>query len=294
MIGQKSLKTSFDAARPDADDPMGSSFATTLAKGLAVLEAFDAAATSLGNTELATRTGLTRPTVARLSHTLAELGYLRYDAGRAKYRLGARSLRVAHPLLASLKFRQLARPLMRELAESVRGTVSIGLLDGTALVYVETSRVVDVGPHMPDIGMSVPLIRATAGRALAAMLSSAERLALEAEIERQMPDAWAIYRDNYRSSLQECAQQGFCLSYGDWVPTIHAVGAPLFRSSDTADCFAINCGIPAFQLQAGQLENEIGPRVKALAASIRMMAGEAEPAVGPAPLLHAPQKKGRR
>src|SRR5512140_1636439 len=82
-----------------ADD---AAFATTLAKGLVVLEAFRAGTTLLGNMELSTLTGIPRPTVARLTHTLAELGYLRYDAGRAKYRVGARALRMVHPLLADM------------------------------------------------------------------------------------------------------------------------------------------------------------------------------------------------
>src|SRR5579871_1512045 len=115
-------------------------FATTLAKGLVVLEAFDARATALGNSELSARTGIPRPTVARLTHTLAELGYLRYDESLAKYRLGARPLRIMRPLLAGMAFRQAARPLMQELAESVRGTVSIGPLDGNDAIYAETAR----------------------------------------------------------------------------------------------------------------------------------------------------------
>ena len=62
-----------------AESAGDAAFATTLAKGLVVLEAFKAATPLLGNMELSTRTGIPRPTVARLTHTLAELGYLRYD-----------------------------------------------------------------------------------------------------------------------------------------------------------------------------------------------------------------------
>jgi DNA-binding IclR family transcriptional regulator len=287
---RKSTTTAPSSAEADLADGLGgSSLATTLAKGLAVLEAFDPDATSLGNTELAARTGLTRPTVARLSHTLAELGYLRYDEPRAKYRLGARSLRMAYPLLASLKFRQTARPLMQELAESVRGNVSIGLLDGSDVVFVETARFGDAGPTLPDIGVAVPLVRAAMGRALASMLSPAESHALQVRIEAEMPDVWATYGENYLEGLDQCARQGFCVSQGDWRPTISAVAAPLLRARDTTDCFAINCGIPAFRLQPGQLEAEIGPRLQALAASIRMMANESEPTIKHAGV---PQKKG--
>ena len=151
-----------------AESAGDAAFATTLAKGLVVLEAFEAGAPMLGNMELAARTGIPRPTVARLTHTLAELGYLRYDQDLAKYRLGARALRMAHPLLAGMQFRQVARPMMQELAQSVRGTVSIGLLDGTAMIYVETARSGDVGPHTPDIGMPIPVVMTAMGRAAAA------------------------------------------------------------------------------------------------------------------------------
>ena len=58
-----------------AKDPQ---FAYTLAKGLEVLRAFDAVTPALGNREIAQRTGIGRPTVVRLTRTLAILGYLNY------------------------------------------------------------------------------------------------------------------------------------------------------------------------------------------------------------------------
>jgi DNA-binding IclR family transcriptional regulator len=66
--------------------------------------------------------------------------------------------------------------------------------------------------------------------------------------------------------------------------SIHAVAAPLFHAKSLKHFFAINCGIPAFRLQPGQLESEIGPRIAALAASIRALLDEAElePTAAPA------------
>ena len=80
----KSAHTLPSAAAALASSADDAAFATTLAKGLVVLEAFKAGATLLGNLELSRLTGIPRPTVARLTHTLAELGYLRYDSARAK------------------------------------------------------------------------------------------------------------------------------------------------------------------------------------------------------------------
>ncbi|MBO4225853.1 IclR family transcriptional regulator [Bradyrhizobium neotropicale] len=268
-----------------AESAGDAAFATTLAKGLVVLEAFDAQTSLLGNMELSARTGIPRPTVARLTHTLAELGYLRYDQDLAKYCLGARALRMAHPLLASMPFRQMARPLMQELAESVRGTVSIGLLDGTAMVYVESARSGDVGPHVPDIGMPIPVVSTAMGRAAAATLPAADSALLERHIKTDNADAWSTHRDKYRAGIQQCADHGVCTCYGEYMPSIHAVAAPLFHARRLKQSFAINCGIPAFRLQPGQLESEIGPRIRALAVSIRSLLNEAEP------IIEQPKKK---
>jgi DNA-binding IclR family transcriptional regulator len=261
-----------------ADSIGDAAFATTLAKGLVVLEAFRAGATLLGNMELSVRTGISRPTVARLTHTLAELGYLRYDETIAKFRLGARALRLAHPLLSDMQFRQAARPLMQELAQSVRGTVSIGLLDGTSVIYVETARSGDVG-HAPDIGMPIPVVQTAMGRAAAAILPAAESALLEARIRLDDGAAWSAHRERYETGIRDCAERGFATCYGEYMPSIHAVAAPLFHARELRETFAINCGIPAFRLQPGQLESDIGPRIKALAVSVRSLVNEAEPVI---------------
>ena len=87
-------------------------FATTLANGLGILEAFRNSTGPLSNSEIAQRTGLSRPTVSRLAYTLEELGYLRRDRN-GRYEPGVGILAIAYPLLAGLKLRQMARPLMR-------------------------------------------------------------------------------------------------------------------------------------------------------------------------------------
>ena len=262
-----------------AESAGDAAFATTLAKGLVVLEAFEAGAPVLGNMEISVRTGIPRPTVARLTHTLAELGYLRYDQDLAKYSLGARALRMAHPLLAGMQFRQVARPLMQELAQSVRGTVSIGLLDGTAMIYVETARSGDVGPHVPDIGTPIPVILTAMGRAAAAILPAKESALLEGRMKTDSAELWSAHRDKYRAGIRQCADQGFCTCFGEYMASIHAVAAPLFHSRNLKQSFSINCGIPAFRLQPGQLEAEFGPRIRALAATIRSLVNEAEPTI---------------
>lgn len=254
----------------DVPDPF---FATTLARGLDVLAAFRPDDAGLSNSEISSRTSLTRPTVSRLTNTLVRLGYVRRN-GTGKYVLSTRVLRVAYPVLAQLRIRQLARPAMREFAEQARGTVSIGTIDGIDLIYVETMRMTEGVEFVPDIGVSLPLVRSAMGRALLSMLPADSRRELIARIRRETPELWKQYGRTTERGIEQCRERGFCASFGDFRPEIHAVGAPLVVSPQ-GEVFALNCGIPVYRLKSGELEGEIGPRLAALAVTIRGRSGHA-------------------
>src|SRR4029078_11535798 len=91
---QSSLESGLGEGLPSKDRQ----FVTALARGLDMLRAFHAGEGMLGNQEIAHRPGLPKPTVARLTHTLTELGYLNYIRRFRKYELGASllALREAH------------------------------------------------------------------------------------------------------------------------------------------------------------------------------------------------------
>ncbi|MBS0521947.1 MAG: IclR family transcriptional regulator, partial [Proteobacteria bacterium] len=131
----------------------------------------------------------------------------------------------------------------------------------------------------PDIGLPIPVVQTAMGRALAAILPVEEATLLDERLEADDAEQWAAYRDRFHAGIRDCAERGFCTCPGEYMAAIHAVAAPLFVGHDLKQVFAINCGVPAFRLQAGQLESEIGPRIRALAASIRALVDEAEPAI---------------
>jgi len=153
------------------------------------------------------------------------------------------------------------------------------VLDGTAMVYVETARSGDVGPHTPDIGMPIPVAPTAMGRAAAAILPAVDGAVLDARLQAEHAEHWSDFAALYRRGLAQCADQGFCICFGEYMASIHAVAAPLFYTPGANRAFAINCGIPAFRLNSGQLEAEIGPRIRALAGSIRALIDEPEPVI---------------
>jgi hypothetical protein len=91
----KLFHISLGLAEP-AEEKSDRQFVTSLARGLEVLRAFNPENGSLGNQELAQRTGLPKATVSRLTHTLTTLGYLDYDPRLARIMIAPAVLSLGH------------------------------------------------------------------------------------------------------------------------------------------------------------------------------------------------------
>ncbi len=112
----------------------------SVAKAFAVLKAFDASLPELTVSEAAARAGLDRGTAFRLIHTLAQLGYLAPVPRGRRYRLTLKCLDLGYTPLARADLKLLARPLLRELVPGVADAASLGMLEGTDIVYVERAQ----------------------------------------------------------------------------------------------------------------------------------------------------------
>ena len=247
-------------------------FAATLARGLDLLHCFTPRATQLGNAELSSRTGMPKATVSRFTYTLVRLGYLRINRISGKYQLGPAVLSLGYPLLASLGIRQTARAFMKDLADAVRGSVSLGMRDRLSVVYIESSRGDGQRAHPPDVGLTYPIARTAMGRALLAACSREERDALLNEIKVKTPGDWEAFHQKISEGVQQCREHGYCVSYGDLRREIHAVAAPMRPMAD-GTILVFNCGIPAFMLSEGQIAKDIAPRLVSMVRSVESMLG---------------------
>ncbi len=245
------------------------SFATTLAHGLDVLAAFRNGSGALSNADLAQHTGLSRPTVSRLTYTLAQLGYLKRDP-KGRFELGLGILAAAYPVLSALKVRQLARPLMRDFAAYAGGTVSIAMPFGLDFIYVETLRTTDAVPHVPDVGFTGSLATTAVGRALLSLFTEDELARYVESVKTERPEDFEYVQKRTLPDIELCRERGFGVSLGEWRREIFGVAAPLYRTL-SGDCLSVNCGIPSFRFSAEQIERECGPRILGLARSIRSL-----------------------
>lgn len=255
-----------------ANDDKDRQFAGTLAHGIDLLLCFTPAETSLANKDFAQRTGLSRPTVARLTHTLTLLGYLRHDAAAGRYRLGAAVLGVAHPLLASLRIRPVARPLMETLAREIEGAVSLGVRDRVHMVYVESVRGTDRLLTLPDIGAPLPMMATAMGRAWLAQAPADERRAVLNRLRLADAAQFERHRDAVEQARLDLARDGFCSSRAEWRPQAHGFAVPLQGIVDNAQ-FVLNCGVLAGQGGFAPLRRSVGPKLVSLARSVEVLLG---------------------
>jgi DNA-binding IclR family transcriptional regulator len=235
-------------------------FVTALARGLDVLACFRSGDKMLGNQELAERSKLPKSTVSRLTYTLTKLGYLQYDQDAGKYRLGTATLALGSAMLSKLDIRQLARPLMQELADFSHGTVSLGMRDRLSMIYVENCRSQAALTLRLDVGARIPIARTAMGRAYLVEISSSERQDILERVRELDELEWTGIQNGVMRSIEEYKSLGCCTSFGDWQPDVNAI-AIAFKPRDGSAPLSINCGGPAFNLSSEFLLQEVQPRL---------------------------------
>jgi IclR family pca regulon transcriptional regulator len=110
-----------------------------LERGLAILASFGTQRPSLGIAEIADEVGMSRSTTHRYVTTLVALGYLEQGVGR-KYRLSLGVTDLGMSALCATGLREHSRALLEELRDRCGYTISLVVLDGVEVLYVDRAR----------------------------------------------------------------------------------------------------------------------------------------------------------
>ncbi len=241
-------------------------FVTGLSRGLKLLEAFRPGDEYVTNADLAKRTRLPRPTITRLTHTLCELGYLVRGDDRRGYKLHPHILTLCQPILVKLRVRQMARPLMQQLADETRFSIALGVRDGLDMIFIERARVGTAPSLAQDIGSRVPIAFASMGRAYLAGLRRREREALLDQLSRVgSKENWLKTRAAIDRELERYRTHGYCFGLGEWKAHTCGVSVPIVLRDGSV--LSVNCGGLCTHMTAKRL-GEMGERLKAMAKQI--------------------------
>jgi IclR family transcriptional regulator, pca regulon regulatory protein len=144
----------------------------SFARGLQVIRCFGAHGSQLTLAEVARATELNRATARRLLITLEELGYVRRVGDR--FALTPRVLDLGYAYLSSFGVPELALPYLEQLSEEVDEASSVGVLDGTDVIYVARVPANRVMTVSIGLGTRFPAYRTSLGRVLLASLTDDE------------------------------------------------------------------------------------------------------------------------
>lgn len=256
-----------DQSAERGGNPEDRDFVMALARGLEVLRAFSSERAALGNGEIAKRTGLPKPTVCRMTHTLTVLGYLDAVPDQDKYRLGTGVLSLGYAALAGLDVRRLARPLLQEVADDANASVALGAGDRDRMVYLELCRGKGPISLRMEVGQGIPILGTAMGRAYLAELGAARRAELLAKIRPADEAAWRKERAAIDEAVDTFKVLGFTTSFGGWHGHIHGV-ASAFTNPATGQVMAINCGVAAMSISTDELMRIYGPRLAEIARTL--------------------------
>jgi IclR family pca regulon transcriptional regulator len=229
---------------PQASDQ----YVQSLARGLAVIRAFDTDHPVMTLTEVAARTDLTRATARRFLHTLVELDYVRTDG--KTFALTAKVLQLGYAYLSGLSLPQLAQPHLEELSLKLGESTSAAVLDGTDIAYiarVTTRRIMNVGI---TVGTRFPAYATSMGRVLLAALPPAglKDYLSAAEIKPLTPRGLGTVPE-LLAVLDTVRAQGWCLLDQELEIGLMSVAAPVFDGR-TKVVAAVNVSLQAQSVAA--------------------------------------------
>jgi IclR family pca regulon transcriptional regulator len=239
-------------------------YSQSLERGLAILGCFTPKRPVLGIADIADELGMSRSTTHRYVITLVALGYLEQGASR-KYRLGLRVTDLGMSALNSTGLREHAHPYLEELRQRSSYTTSLGVLDGTDVLYVDRVRSFRRGQGKIDLnlhtGSRVPAYATSMGKLLMAYLPDAEQRDLIATIKLAKHGPNTITsKKALREELEEIATAGFAVDDQELAPELYAIAAPI--RNDARDIVAaVNLSAHATIITLEELVDALAPHL---------------------------------
>jgi DNA-binding IclR family transcriptional regulator len=195
-------------------------------RALRLLEAFRAERPQLTLTELAHRAGLPTSTTYRLAQDLVSWGALE-RCSDGNYRIGLRLWEVASLARRGLALRQLARPILHDLAHVTRENVQLGVRNGHEVLFLEKVAGMAAVPVLTRVGGRFPLVATGLGLALLAFGPQEETEAVLAAPSQRFTAHTLTEPREIRRELVRTRQRGFAVSDRQVSEETLSVAAPV-------------------------------------------------------------------
>ncbi|MSP97077.1 MAG: IclR family transcriptional regulator [Betaproteobacteria bacterium] len=204
-------------------------YATSLLKGIQILNLFCADRPEWRVGEMSLAIGAAKSTISRIARTLESQAYLVRSRQKDGFRLGIRMWELGNLAIHDKsEFAQRVLPYLEDLLAKLGQSVQAAILDGTDVVYVQK---VDASHSLRTyipLGARFPTYCTATGKALLAYQPPASidrvvRSGLKSFTKRSVTTAAAL-----RAELESVRKRGYAMTRGEWRGDIGGVAAPVF------------------------------------------------------------------
>ncbi len=213
-------------------------FVEALAKGLAVLEAFDTAHPEMTLSEIARRVNASPAAVRRSLITLEALGYVGQSGKR--FHLQPKVMGLGSAFYFSARIDELMLPELRHLVETFGDAASVATLDGHDVIYIAHQSRQRARRASAVVGARYPAHATSMGRVL---LAGLEEDALEAYFDTVEPQGLTALTqtsiDTLRDIVAQVRRDGYATAVDQLDYGITALAVPV-RTPDGRTVAALN------------------------------------------------------
>ncbi|MGG3467594.1 IclR family transcriptional regulator [Neobacillus pocheonensis] len=236
---------------------MAERYIQSIERATDVLELFLASQQELSVKEISEKLGLSKSTIHGIIKTLEYRGYLQQDPDDLKYRLGLKLFELGNKVSNQFDVGKIARPVMKELVETLMETVHLVVFERGEVIYIEKLD----GPQSlriySQIGKRAPIHCTGVGKSILAFQAEEEidrilaNEILESFTEYTMTDKAAI-----KSHLETIREQGYAIDDEEIELGLKCVAAPIFNHQGKVIA-AISCASPKVRLTDEKLAEVI-------------------------------------
>lgn len=232
--------------------PLRSARVRSAWRALAMLELVADWPQGLTLTEIASDLGLPPSSAHGLVGTLADAAYLQRDEDTLRYRLGPRLGKLAAAFHAQVDLITLAGPVMDRLQEATGETVSLTVLQGNQILFIDKRTANGQVQVVNPIGTHLPAHATGSGKAMLAFLPEValRRLYPHAALPQRTPRSLTSRRELERS-LQAVRRRGFALDEQESELGVWAAAAAI-RDAAGFPVGALSVFAPIFRVHASE------------------------------------------
>jgi IclR family KDG regulon transcriptional repressor len=155
---------------------------------------------------------MNKSTVYRFLATLAEAGYVRQESDTGRYTLGSRIAWLSAKFLEKMDIRQLARPILEDLARESGETIHLAILDWDEVVYIDKIDGKQALIMAARVGSRTPVHSTALGIAMLANLPESEWQRYVAEIGLPPPTLNTIVdSEAFFDRLRQVRKQNYAI-----------------------------------------------------------------------------------